>query len=290
MRIYLLSLFFLLSLSFLSAAVPDHKSITDDNGVVSSNAGGPLNNLGDGHLPVQFARKVGTRQLGHSLPKSDVIPQASSESQAVISNRLRKAATDLQSLADGETKEKGRRKAADLKNRNHDAAVRKARLDLNKRRSTHSKRRKHSYYSRDAVTTKDRNFNSLFPAHTKKSDRRAPANQQQDFHHKGAGDVLSSESKSALGSNGPTALDPCAEKCDRPQGWTFPGCQDCILRGMVNGWILRSIQDAQKGYNYAHWSRNQCVKYAKSYGSGSNGHAAPFADCWFQQMHETCNL
>jgi len=149
---------------------------------------------------------------------------------------------------------------------------------------------KHPYYSRDAVAVGDRNFNTLFPAATAKSENFAPANNQQTFHHKGDGDHLSSEHLSALGTVGPQSRDPCASKCNVPLGWQKAGCQDCILRGMVNGWILRSIQDAQKGYNYAHWSRNQCVKYAKNYGAGTNGNASPFADCWFQQMHETCNL
>jgi len=101
---------------------------------------------------------------------------------------------------------------------------------------------------------------------------------------------LSSESLSALGTVGPQTRDPCAQKCNVALGWQQAGCQDCILRGVVNGWIVRSIQDAQKGYNYAHWARNQCVQYAKNYGAGANGNAAPFADCWFQQMHESCNM
>ena len=87
------------------------------------------------------------------------------------------------------------------------------------------------------------------------------------------------------------AKEPCAEQCDPAGAWRTAECQDCIVRGMVNGWIVKSIVDKQRGYNYAHWSRNKCVAYANELQLRTGEvKGAPFAHCFFQKMHETCNL
>jgi len=102
-------------------------------------------------------------------------------------------------------------------------------------------------------------------------------------------DTWEARSRAAGGNIGAATRDPCADRCDFPGGYQEAACQDCILRGLVNGWILRSIQDGVKGYNYHHWARNQCVQYAKQQGITQGG-ATSFSDCYFQQLHETCNL
>lgn len=87
------------------------------------------------------------------------------------------------------------------------------------------------------------------------------------------------------------AASPCEAQCEGAGLWRTAPCQDCIVRGMVNGWIVRSITDGQRGFNYAHAARNQCVKYANDlHARSSQVQGAPFAHCFFHKMHETCNL
>ena len=149
----------------------------------------------------------------------------------------------------------------------------------------------------------DRNFNTLFPANTPLSDGKAHS-QDSDFQHAGQGDLYvghtgmlqHSEAVSASDAatqrpRGAQAPEPCAEQCEGAGLWRTAPCQDCIVRGMTNGWIVKSIQEQQKGYAYVHYARNQCVKYANEVHLRSDAvKGAPFAACFFQKMHETCNL
>lgn len=147
----------------------------------------------------------------------------------------------------------------------------------------------------------DRNFNTLFPANTPLSDGKA-SSQDADFQHAGHGDlyvdhtgmIQHTEAVSAASTARPRGAqhpEPCAEQCEGKGLWRTAPCQDCIVRGMTNGWIVKSIQEQQKGYAYVHYARNQCVKYANDqHLAGASVKGAPFAACFFQKMHETCNL
>lgn len=158
--------------------------------------------------------------------------------------------------------------------------------------------------SQRASLNGDRNFNTLFPAATPLSDGKA-SSQDSDFQHAGEGDlyvghtgmIQNAESNSSSATStqtqrprGAQAPEPCAEQCEGKGLWRTAPCQDCIVRGMTNGWIVKSIQEQQKGYNYVHYARNQCAKYANDQHLKATVKGAPFAACFFQKMHETCNL
>lgn len=158
--------------------------------------------------------------------------------------------------------------------------------------------------SQRASLNGDRNFNTLFPAATPLSDGKA-SSQDSDFQHAGEGDlyvghtgmIQNAESNSSSATStqtqrprGAQAPEPCAEQCEGKGLWRTAPCQDCIVRGMTNGWIVKAIQEQQKGYNYVHYARNQCAKYANDQHLKATVKGAPFAACFFQKMHETCNL
>lgn len=119
-----------------------------------------------------------------------------------------------------------------------------------------------------------------------------PAAAGDDNPFAAPGDALASPAAAPAAEGAPqTAQEPCAAQCDLAGGWRTAACQDCLMRGMVNGWIVRSIADAQRGYNYAHYARNKCVAYVNELQlRGGEVKGAPFAHCFFQRMHETCNL
>jgi len=106
--------------------------------------------------------------------------------------------------------------------------------------------------------------------------------------------IKDAASTTSSNSNSDAAPSPCESVCEGAGKWRSSSCQDCIVRGMVNGWIVKSIVDGQQGYNYAHWARNQCVNYVNEMNARASGgvsaEGAPFAKCFFQKMHETCNL
>jgi len=86
------------------------------------------------------------------------------------------------------------------------------------------------------------------------------------------------------------ADDPCVAKCDFPGGWKTSTCQDCVLRGLVNGWVARS--GGERGYNYAEWSRDFCLRYAAGLQHEqrlSHSASLSFAKCFFDEMHMACN-
>jgi hypothetical protein len=79
--------------------------------------------------------------------------------------------------------------------------------------------------------------------------------------------------------------DPCVALCDFDGGWKTLPCQECILRGLINGWLLFS--QGSPGYNYNRWARDLCVHYmaqkAAAFEKGS------FSKCYFDQVHLACN-
>jgi len=79
------------------------------------------------------------------------------------------------------------------------------------------------------------------------------------------------------------ADDPCYDVCHFNGGWSTAPCQQCIFRGLTNGWVLHAIHDSIVGYNYAHWGRNQCSKKDNPF------HSHAFSDCFFNTIHAACN-
>jgi hypothetical protein len=85
------------------------------------------------------------------------------------------------------------------------------------------------------------------------------------------------------------ANDPCIPLCDFEGGWKTLPCQECILRGLLNGWLRRSKR--LKGYNYSQWSRDYCLNYqAFQQSRFTTSSSVSFAKCFFDQMHVACNL
>jgi len=85
------------------------------------------------------------------------------------------------------------------------------------------------------------------------------------------------------------ANDPCIPLCDFQGGWKTLPCQECVLRGLLNGWLRRSKR--LKGYNYSQWSRDYCLNYqAFQLSRFTTTSSVSFAKCFFDQMHVACNL
>lgn len=89
-------------------------------------------------------------------------------------------------------------------------------------------------------------------------------------------------------------------------GWTEPGpteavvaCawwwwwwwreEDCIVRGLVNGWIVRHDDDNQdkKQYNYVAWARQQCLQADKQKVKFDSRNT--FTDCVLNEITKSCN-
>jgi len=85
------------------------------------------------------------------------------------------------------------------------------------------------------------------------------------------------------------ANDPCIPLCDFQGGWKTLPCQECVLRGLLNGWLRRSKR--LNGYNYSQWSRDYCLNYqAFQLSRFTTTSSVSFAKCFFDQMHVACNL
>jgi len=82
--------------------------------------------------------------------------------------------------------------------------------------------------------------------------------------------------------------DPCLPKCDIRDGWKTLPCQECILRGLINGWLRRN--DKLKGYQYSRWSRDYCVNYLAHQDNEYQSQRISFSKCFFDQLHVACNL
>lgn len=272
----------------------------------------------------------GELPLSNTFPKG-LTPQAAPEPQEIVNKRLKKAKVELDRLARQEHEAEHLQYKHELHKHQYAVQVEKARQSQKfERPLPPDTPRIPAASSNAAVMAGDRNHNILFPAATAKSDGKAPS-QNHDFHHRGNGDlyydhlnlvehesstneegeneeewsaeaeeaaVAEADSQDAAVSaseaeaRAPTLVkEPCADQCDAPGAWRSAACQDCIVRGMVNGWIVKSIQEQQKGYNYVHWARNKCVAYSNElHLRSSEVKGAPFAHCFFQKVHETCNL
>jgi hypothetical protein len=80
--------------------------------------------------------------------------------------------------------------------------------------------------------------------------------------------------------------DPCVRFCDFAGGWKTADCQECVFRGLVNGYLAHN--KPKDGYNYALFAAQSCRVYeAQAFHLGLDRKLYP--TCFLDHIHKACN-